>query len=170
MCYTYCALQDTEQTEDILERLRTGRSTKWRGRDRIVSCLDEDEDLVNSRDSESLDKNSLGSQVRADEPSPEEDQIEEPSISLRQRMRSQELEMDCLLDEYEDAEDIEREEPLIQDETLEDDEEHEQSIIRQRMLEESVSDCDLFHFPFSQHHHCFQMSDYICFGYFGFRF
>lgn len=135
----YHALQDTEQTEDILERLRTGRSTRWKGRDRVVSCLDEDDDPVNSRDSQSLDKNSLSSQAGADEPPAEEDLIEEPSISLRQRMRSQDLEMDCLLDEYEDTEDIGRGEPVVEDEIIEDDEEHEQSIIRQRMLEESVS-------------------------------
>lgn len=106
----------------------------------MVSCLDEDDDLVNTRDSESLEKNSLSSQAGADELCAEEDLIEEPSISLRQRMRSQELEMDCLLDEYEDAEDVGREEPVVEEEeVIEDDDEHEQSIIRQRMLEESVS-------------------------------
>lgn len=106
----------------------------------MVSCLDEDDDLVNTRDSESLEKNSLSSQAGADELCAEEDLIEEPSISLRQRMRSQELEMDCLLDEYEDTEDVGREEPVVEeDEVIEDDDEHEQSIIRQRMLEESVS-------------------------------
>jgi len=103
--------------------------------------LDEDDDLVNTRDSESLDKNSLSSQAGADELAAEEDLIDEPSISLRQRMKSQELEMDCLLDEYEDTEDIGKEEPVVEeDEIIEDEEEHEQSIIRQRMLEESVSD------------------------------
>jgi hypothetical protein len=132
-------MQDTEQTEDILERLRTGRSTRWKGRDRVVSCLDEDDDLVNTRDSESLDKISLDSRAGADGPFAEEDHIEEPLISLRQRTRSQELEMDCLLDEYEDIEDIAREEPVIEDEIIEDEEEHEQSIIKKRLLEESVS-------------------------------
>ena len=132
-------MQDTEQTEDILERLRTGRSTRWKGRDRVVSCLDEDDDLVNFRDSESLDKISFDSQTGADGPFAEEDHIEEPSISLQQRTRSQDLETDCLLDEYEDNEDIAREEPVIDDEIFEDEEEHEQSIKRKRLLEESVS-------------------------------
>lgn len=133
------SLQDTEQTEGILERLRTGRSTRWKGRDRVVSCLDEDDDLVNTRDSESLDKISLDSQIGADGHFAEENRIDEPSISLRQRTRRQELEMDCLLDDYEDTEDIAREEPVIEDEIIEDEEEHEQSIIRKRLLEESVS-------------------------------
>ena len=130
-------LQDTEQTEDILERLRTGRSTRWKGRDRVGSCLDEDDDPVNTRDSESLDKSSFDDQTGADDPFAKEDQIEEPSISLRLRTRSQELEMDCLLDDAEDVEDFP--EPEVEDEIVEDDEEHEQSIIRKRMLEESVS-------------------------------
>lgn len=120
--------QDTEQTEDILERLRTGRSTRWKGRDRVVSCLDED-DLLNTRESESLDNNS--SQAGGIEPFAEEDPIAELSTSLRQKMKSQGLEMDCL-DEYENAEEIPTEELAV-----EDDEDHEQSIIRKRMLEES---------------------------------
>lgn len=123
-------MQDTEQTEDILERLRTGRSTRWKGRDRVVSCLDED-DLLNTRESESLDNNS--SQAGGIEPFAEEDPIAELSTSLRQKMKSQGLEMDCL-DEYENAEEIPTEELAV-----EDDEDHEQSIIRKRMLEESVS-------------------------------
>ncbi|KAG0623987.1 hypothetical protein M758_3G215500 [Ceratodon purpureus] len=129
--------QDTEQTEDILERLRTGRSTRWKGRDRVVSCLDEDEDIVNNIGSKSLDKISLGSQIEADGLFAEEDHTEEPLISLRQRARSQELETDCLLDEYEDVDDIAREDPVVEDEIIEDEEEHEQSIMRKRLLEES---------------------------------
>ena len=121
--------------------MRTGRSSKWKGRDRVVSCLDDDDDFTNDGRCEVLgnndndDDDDLNEQVREESCSAEILQ-EEASMSFRERVRKLKQLPDHMLDANED---IVREGPVIEDELVEDDEEHEKAVLRKILLEQSVS-------------------------------
>ena len=120
--------------------MRTGRSSRWKGRDRVVSCLDDDDDFTNDGRCEVLgnndnDDDDMNEQVR-EESCSAEILKEEASMSFRERARK----LKQLPDHMRDAdEDIVKADPVIEDELVEDEEEHEKAILRKILLEQSVS-------------------------------
>lgn len=120
--------------------MRTGRSSRWKGRDRVVSCLDDEDDFTNDGRCEVLgnndnDDDDLNEQV-GEESFSAEILKEEVSMSFRERARKLKQLPDHMLDANEDNV---RECPVIEDELVEDDEEHEKAVLRKILLEQSVS-------------------------------
>ncbi len=126
-------MQDAELTEDIMERLRTGRGSRWKGRDRVVSCLDE-EDWLHDSDSDQNDKDKEDpDEELLEESAPEDDLVASSFLGSPSNHKRKERETKSLDDLY----DWERCSLEVNNQL--DDEEHDREILRQRLLEESVS-------------------------------
>ncbi|CAK9272440.1 unnamed protein product [Sphagnum jensenii] len=123
--------QDAELTEDIMERLRTGRGSRWKGRDRVVSCLDE-EDWLHDSDSDQNDKDKEDpDEELLEESAPEDDLVASSFLGSPSNHKRKERETKSLDDLY----DWERCSLEVNNQL--DDEEHDREILRQRLLEES---------------------------------
>ncbi|KAH8965644.1 hypothetical protein BDL97_04G127800 [Sphagnum fallax] len=123
--------QDAELTEDIMERLRTGRGSRWKGRDRVVSCLDE-EDWLHDSDSDQNDKDKEDpDEELLEESGPEDDLVASSFLGSPSNHKRKERETKSLDDLY----DWERCSLEVNNQL--DDEEHDREILRQRLLEES---------------------------------
>ncbi|CAK9224151.1 unnamed protein product [Sphagnum troendelagicum] len=123
--------QDAELTEDIIERLRTGRGSRRKGRDRVVSCLDE-EDWLHDSDSDQNEKDKEDpDEELLEESAPEDDLVASSFLGSPSNHKRKERETKSLDDLY----DWERCSPEVNNQL--DDEEHDREILRQRLLEES---------------------------------
>lgn len=128
-------MQDNDLTEDILERLQTGRSSRGKAQNRIVSCLDDEDDLGDTRELDNSNNDDLIDKLDGDHPL-DDDLARETSISSSERERRLEQDTRSLIDLYEDDNRADVED---KDQFVEDEDEHEKSAFRQRVLEESVS-------------------------------